>query len=114
MAIMKSVENGVQAKSVIESFITEGYDRDHIHVFDNSNKRAEDNADFFNVDASKTPGTTENDKGFFSSIKNFFQGTPEDLHHQLAVIGVGEDEQATAKNDLNAGKVLIVAHHPAK
>ncbi|MGE7982426.1 general stress protein [Solibacillus sp. NPDC093137] len=114
MAIIKSVENGVQAKSVIESFITEGYERDHIHIFANSNKRAEDIADFFDVDASKTPGTTENDKGFLASIKNFFQSTPEDLHHQLADIGVGENEHATAKNDLDAGKILIVAHHPGK
>ena len=112
MAVLKSVENGVQAKSVIESFIAEGYVRDHIHVFANSNKRAEDIADFFNVDAGATAETTENDKGVVAAIKNFFQMTPDDLHHQLSNLGVSEQEHATAKDDLEAGKILIIAHHP--
>lgn len=112
MAILNSVENGVQAKSVIESLILEGYDRDHIHVFANSNKRAEDIADFFNVDAGTTADTSNQDKGFFAMIKNMFQTTPEDFHNQLSNFGLADHEHMTAKNDLDAGKVVIIAHHP--
>ncbi|MGN7476549.1 general stress protein [Solibacillus silvestris] len=109
---MKSVENGVQAKSVIETFVSEGYDRDHIHVFANSNKRAEDIANFFNVDAATTAETSGDDKGFFATIKNLFQTTPEDFHDQLTEFGLADHEHTTAKNDLDAGKIVIIAHHP--
>ena len=72
MAMMHAVENGVQAKTVIERFVSEGYDRDHIHVFANSNKRAEGIADFLNVDAGATAENSGEETGFFASIKNFF------------------------------------------
>lgn len=109
---MRSVENGVQAQTVIENFISEGYEHDHIHVYANSNKRAENIASYFNVDAGATAETSGESKGFFESIKNFFQTTPEDFHDQLSVIGLTSSEQAMAKDDLNAGKLVIIAHHP--
>lgn len=112
MTIMKSVENGVQAKSVIETFLLEGYERDHIHIFANSNKRAEDIADFLHVDAGATAETSGEDESFFASIKNFFKTTPENFHEQLNKLGLMDADQATAKNDLDAGKIIIVAHRP--
>lgn len=110
---MKSVENGVQAKSVIENFVAEGYSRDHIHLFAHSDRRAEDIAKLLNVDASATGETTDNENtGFFETIKNFFQPTPEDLPTQLNNLGLSSLDQNTAQNDLDAGKLVIVAHHP--
>ncbi|MEK4629332.1 MAG: general stress protein [Solibacillus sp.] len=114
MVMMKSVENGVQAQNAIENFISEGYDRDHIHVFANSNKRAEDIAEFYNVDAGSTAETSGENKGFIESIKNFFQTTPEDFHNHLTKLGLSDTDQITAKNDLDSGKVVIVAHHPER
>ena len=114
MVMMKSVENGVQARTVIEKFISEGYDRDHIHIFANSNQRAEDIAEYYNVDAGATAETSGENKGFIESIKNFFQTTPEDFQHHLTKLGLTDTDQATAKNDLDMGKVVIVAHHPER
>ena len=112
MAVYKSVENGLQAKAVIEAFIKEGYDKDHIHVFANSNKRAADIANFFDVDSGKSPTTDDESTGFFSSIKNLFQTTPDDFHNSLAEIGASDADKEVAKNDLNDGKLVIFAHHP--
>lgn len=113
MTMMNTVENGVQAKTVIERFISEGYDRDHIHVFANSNKRAEGIADFLNVDAGATAETSGEESGFFASIKNFFQTTPEDFDSNLSKLGLSTMEIETAKKELDDGKLVIVAHHPA-
>lgn len=110
MAVMKSVENGVQAKSVIETFEREGYHRDHIHIFAHSDKRAEDLANFFNVDAG---ATSESQGGFFESIKNLFRDSSNDLDGQLSGIGLNEHDRNVAKSDLDAGKLVIVAHNPA-
>ena len=110
MAVMKSVENGVQAKSVIETFEREGYSREHIHIFAHSEKRAEDLANFFNVDAG---ASGETDGGFFESIKNLFRQTNNDVDEQLSSIGLQEHDRTVAKSDLDDGKLVIVAHHPA-
>ena len=109
MAVMKSVENGVQAKSVIETFEREGYHRNHIHIFAHSDKRAEDLANFFNVDAG---ASGESNGGFFESIKNLFKDSSNDLDGQLSGIGLNEHERTIAHNDLNDGKLVIVAHNP--
>lgn len=107
---MKSVENGVQAKSVIETFEREGYSREHIHIFAHSDKRAEDLADFFNVDAG---ASGESDGGFFESIKNLFRSTNNDLDEQLSGIGLTEHDRGVVRSDLDAGRLVIIAHHPA-
>ena len=99
MAMMHAVENGVQAKTVIERFVSEGYDRDHIHVFANSNKRAEGIADFLNVDAGATAETTGEETGFFASIKNFFQTTPDDFDSNLSKLGPSTMEIDNAKKN---------------
>lgn len=112
VAVVKTVENSVQAKTVIESLLMEGYSKEHIHVFASSNKRAEDIADFFNVDAGATAEAASESQGFFAAIKNFFQPTPEDLTTQLEAIGVGSSEQSRAQDALNHGMLVIVAHHP--
>ena len=111
MAVLKTVENGVQAKEVIQTFVQEGYDRDHIHVFAHNEKRANDIADFLNVD-SKTFAEGDQETGFFASIKNFFQGEPDDLTTHLTNLGVAASEHDTAKHALDAGQLVIVAHHP--
>ncbi|AWE06869.1 Heat induced stress protein YflT [Lysinibacillus sp. 2017] len=111
---MHTVENSVQAKSVIENFISEGYIKDHIHVFANSNKRAEGIANFFDVDAGATAETSNESKGFFESIKNFFQPSPEDFVNQLSVLGLDASEQSLAKNALDEGKLVIIAHRPTE
>jgi len=112
MATMKAVENGVQAKNVIEGFISEGYHRDHIHVFANSNKRADDIADFFNVDAGATAEISGKESGFLATIKNFFQTTPDDFENNLADLGLTSTEMDLAKKELDTGKLVIIAHHP--
>ncbi|MER1956224.1 MAG: general stress protein [Solibacillus sp.] len=112
MATMNAVENGVQAKTMIERFVSEGYDRDHIHVFANSNKRAEGIADFLNVDAGAAAETSGEETGFFASIKNFFQTTPDDFNSNLSKLGLSTLEIETAKKELDAGKLIIIAHHP--
>lgn len=114
MATIQMVENSVQAKSVIEGFISEGYLKDHIHVFANSNKRAEGIANFFDVDAGATAEATSESKGFFDSIKNFFQTTPEDFKNQLSVLGLDASDQSHAKDALDEGKLVIIAHRPAE
>lgn len=112
MAVMKAVENGVQAKAVIEGFLAEGYHNEHIHLFAHSDKRAEDIADFLNVDAGSTSETIDNTQGFFASVKNFFQPTPEDFATQLQQMGVAAIDHQAAKEALENGQLVIVAHHP--
>lgn len=113
MAVMKIVENGVQAKTIIESFVAEGYNNEHIHLFAHSNKRAEDIADFLHVDAGAAAETSNDTKGFFASVKNFFQPEPEDFATQLEQMGIAASEQSAAKEALENGQLVIVAHHPS-
>lgn len=109
---MKIVENSVQAKTVIEGFVAEGYGNEHIHLFAHSDKRAEDIADFLNVDAGSATETLDNTQGFFASIKNFFQPTPEDFATQLQQMGISAIEHQAAKEALGNGQLVIVAYHP--
>lgn len=113
MAVVKTVENGVQAKSVIETFLTEGYEQNHIHIFAHNEKRANDIAEFLDVDA-KTFAEGHQETGFMATLKNLFQGSPEDLSTQLTNLGVPEFEHDAAKRALDNGQLVIVAHHPER
>lgn len=111
VAVMKAVDNSVQAKSVIDNFEAQGYYREHIHVFAYSSKRAEDIAHILHVDAV-APNDSDDHGGLLATIQSFFEASSDDLYSQLSGIGLSEHDQALAKDELEQGKLVVVAHHP--
>lgn len=108
MATTQYVENGVQAKAAIEQLEAQGFSRDHIHLFANFPKRADDlskELDLGEVGLS--------DLGIGQTFKNFFNSSGDELQSKLQALGFTEAEMKEASSHLDAGQLLIVAHHPA-
>ena len=106
MAITQYIENGVQAKAAIEELEAQGYSRDHIHLFAHFEKRADDLADELDLG---TVGLGE--LGLGQTFKNFFKSSGEKLHSKLEALGLTKEDTAKAMRELEAGKLLLVAHH---
>lgn len=106
MTIKVTVENAVQAKQEIEKFETQGYSRDNIHIFAHFKERADDINDALDT---KDVGVKE--QGFLESMKNLFTSRGDELRSKMEAAGLTKEEASAAEKELDAGKLVIVAHN---
>lgn len=105
MTLRMTVENAVQAKEAIERMEAQGYSRDHIHVFAHDKNREE------NInDALDTESVGVGEEGLFSSMKNVVSSRGDELRSELAAVGLTEDEAAEYEEELDQGKLVIIAN----
>lgn len=106
MTIKLSVENAVQAKQEIEKLEATGYSKDHIHIFAHFKDRADDINDALDT---KDVGIKE--QGFLNSMKNIFTSRGDELRNKMEAAGLSKEEAAAAEEELDNGKLVIVAHN---
>ncbi|TQR20380.1 general stress protein [Psychrobacillus vulpis] len=105
MTVKLTVENAVQAKQEIEKLETQGYSRDHIHIFAHFKERADDINDALDT---KDVGMIE--QGFLESMKNMFTSRGDKLRSKMEATGLSKEEAAAAEQELDQGKLIIIAH----
>ena len=105
MTVKLTVENAVQAKEEIEKLEVQGYSRDHIHIFAHFKERADDIND-----ALDTSDVGVKEQGFLKSMKNMFTSRGDELRNKMEAVGLTEQEAASAEEELDKGKLIIIAH----
>ncbi|MEK4484459.1 general stress protein [Psychrobacillus sp. FSL H8-0484] len=106
MTVKLTVENAVQAKQEIEKLETQGYSKDHIHIFAHFKERADDIND-----ALDTSDVGIMEQGFLQSMKNMFTSRGDELRNKMEAAGLTKQEAAAAEEELDKGKLIIIAHN---
>lgn len=104
MNTIKVVENGVQAKRVMEELVRQGYTKDDIYLLAHDKDRSEDLTEALDL---KEIGVFE--QGMLDSIANVFRTRGEELRSKLQSLGLSEEEAALYEKDMDLGKVVVVA-----
>ncbi|MDQ0429785.1 hypothetical protein QOZ98_002613 [Planomicrobium stackebrandtii] len=109
MTLKMTVENAVQAKKEIEKLETQGYTHDDIYIFAHDKKR--------NKDITKALDTEEvgvKEQGFLNSMKNMTSSRGDELRAKLAAAGLSDQEAEQYEEELDKGKLVIVANKNIK
>lgn len=105
MAVTRIVENGVQAKKIIDGLVTEGYTRDEIYIFAHYEKRSEDITKELHTESV---GLKE--QGMVEAIKNIFTSRGDELRSKMQSVGLTEKEAADAEEELDKGRLVVIAN----
>lgn len=105
MTVKLTVENALQAKQEIETLESQGYSKDHIHIFAHFKERADDIND-----ALDTSDVGMKEQGFLESMKNMFTSRGDELRSKMESVGLSKEEAAAAEAELDKGKLIIIAH----
>nr|WP_263324203.1 general stress protein [Neobacillus sp. Marseille-Q6967] len=104
MAVVRIVENGVQAREGIELLMTQGYTTEEIYLLAHDKKRTED--------LTHNLGTSEiglDEQGLLGSIANVFRSRGDELRAKLESLGLTAEEADRYEQQLDLGKVIVVA-----
>ncbi|WP_042463432.1 general stress protein [Neobacillus dielmonensis] len=104
MAYVKVVENGVAARKEIEQFIIQGYTKEEIYLLAHDEKRSEDLSDSLEIN---NIGVAE--QGVLDSLANVFRSRGEELRSKLQSLGIPSGEAELYEEQLDRGKVVVVA-----
>ena len=104
MSVKFIEENEVQAKSPVEKLETEGYSRDEIYIFVHSKKRS---GHISTALATEEVGMAE--QGFMNSMKNMLVSRGDELRSKMETAGLSAEEAADAEEELDTGKLVIIA-----
>jgi hypothetical protein len=104
MAIVKLVENGVQARREIEQLILGGFEKDDIYLLAHDKNRSEDLSDSLEVNEIGVP-----EQGVVDAIANVFRTRGDELRTKLESLGLTSEEAERYEGELDHGKVVVVA-----
>ena len=104
MTVKTTVENAVQAKVEIEKLVKEGFTHDDIYIFAHDKKRGGNISD-----ALDTEDVGIKEQGFLDSMKNMFTSRGDELRNKMEAAGLSTEEAATAEEELDQGKLVIIA-----
>ncbi len=105
VANKSTVENVVQAKAQVEAYLAEGYSHDEIYIFAHDEKRGKDI-----TEALHTEELNVAEEGFFNKLKNLVSSRGDELRSKMHAAGLTKDEAAIAEEELDEGKLVIIAH----
>lgn len=104
MTVKTTVENAVQAKAEIEKIVMQGFSHDDIYIFAHDKKRGEDISN-----ALDTEEVGIKEQGFLDSMKNMFTSRGDELRSKMEAAGLSAAEAASAEEELDKGKLVIIA-----
>lgn len=105
MTVKLTVENALQAKTEIEKLETQGYTHDDIYIFAHDKNRSKDI-----TDALDTEKVGMKEQGFLDSMKNMTSSRGDELRAKMASVGLSNQEAEQFERELDAGKLVLVAH----
>lgn len=104
MNTVKVVENGVEAKKVIEQFNLQGFTKDDIYLLAHNENRSEDLTDSLDV---QDVGVKE--EGVLDSVANVFRTRGDELRSKLESLGLSHAEAERYEEEMDHGKVIVIA-----
>ncbi|MFC4802522.1 general stress protein [Neobacillus sp. GCM10023253] len=104
MNTIKVVENGVQAKREIEDLMMQGYSKDEIYLLAHDKTRFQDLTDSLDINEI---GVKE--QGVIESFANVFRKRGDELRAKLESLGMSPLEAERYEEELDRGKVVVVA-----
>ncbi|MBM7704121.1 general stress protein [Metabacillus iocasae] len=104
MVNVKVVENGVQAKEVVEQFARSGFTMKEIYLLAHDKTRSEDLEKAINVN---NIGVSE--QGLFDSMSNIFRSRGDELRSKMTSLGLSQPEAEQYEEQLDRGKVIVIA-----
>lgn len=105
MISKKTVENAVQAKAEVERLVKEGFSQDDIYIFAHDKKRGK-----HITDALDTEDVGVAEEGILKSMKNLFSSRGDELRSKMAAAGLTTEEAAAAEEELDQGKLIVIAN----
>ncbi len=109
MVKIQVVENAVEVKNKIESLNSEGFTKHEIFVFAHDKHRSEDI-----TDATHTESIGIKEQGIIESLGNFMNSRGDELRTKMKAVGMNQAEADTYEEELDKGKLVIVASKIAK
>lgn len=103
------LENGLQAKEKIDQLTVTDYAKENIYLFAHDKDRSEhltENTDTENV------GMKE--QGFLDTFGNMFKSRGDELRNRFQNLGLSESEANQYEQELDKGKVVLVATDEVK
>ena len=104
MKNVRVVENGVQAKEVIEQFLNRGYTKDEVYLVAHDKHRSEDL-----TEAIETNDVGVSEQGAFDLIANVFRSRGDELRSKIQSLGLSDVEAQQYERELDEGRVIVVA-----
>lgn len=108
MENVKVVENGLEARKEIEQFIMQGFTKDEIYLLAHDKNRSEDLTNSLDIEDI---GVSE--QGVFDSIANVFRTRGDELRSKLKSLGLSKVEAERYEEELDQGRVVVVASKSA-
>ncbi|WP_425481188.1 general stress protein [Metabacillus lacus] len=103
------LENGVQAVEKIEQLEVEGFKKDNIYLFAHDSNRSKHLTENTNTESV---GIT--DQGIFTAVKNVFSSRGDELRAKFEGVGLSKEEAEKYEEELDYGKVVLVAKYNDK
>ncbi|MCM3774307.1 general stress protein [Priestia aryabhattai] len=104
MKNVRVVENGVQAKEVIEQFLNRGYTKDELYLLAHDKNRSEDL-----TEALDTNNIGVSEQGAFDLVANVFRSRGDELRSKIQSLGLSDAEAQQYERELDKGRVIVVA-----
>lgn len=108
--IIGSYPTEKEAESVVKRLISEGYDKEDITIYTNSEKRTQlrnpKDVEVANPDVNGTDEDGDNDKSFWESLKDAFTVRDDDYYEDPNYL-VEDDTLHMYRDDLKKGYVIV-------
>jgi hypothetical protein len=98
------VENGVQANETIKKLEVQGFSKDDIYLFAHDTTRSK-----HLTDNTNTNNIGLKEEGLFDKMANAFRSRGDELRTRMTSLGVTPDEANRLEEELDEGKVVIIA-----
>lgn len=102
--IVQVVENGVEAKKLIDRLITQGFTKDDVYLLAHDRDRSEHLTDALDIN-----DVGVNEQGFFDSIANVFRSRGDELRSKLQSLGLTIAEAENYEEEMDHGRCVVVA-----
>ncbi|PZD94974.1 general stress protein [Paenibacillus sambharensis] len=99
------VDTQMAAMHAVRELNLRGYGQDDIHVLAHDGDRTE----ALN-EAANTKEIDRSEEGVFNSMANLFRSRGDELRAKLEAVGLDEQEAARYEQELDRGKVLVIAN----
>ena len=104
MKNVRVVENGIQAKEVIEQFLNRGYTKDEVYLLAHDKNRSKDL-----TEALETNDVGVSEQGAFDLVANVFRSRGDELRSKIHSLGLSDVEAQQYERELDQGRVLVIA-----
>jgi hypothetical protein len=101
VSVTSSLED---TQNKVQQLHSEGFKKDHIYVLTHSAEGTDYVAEFTGAEQISMA-----EEGLFTSIANLFRSRGEELKAKIMALGVPEAEAARLLNELEWGKILVLA-----